>query len=1753
MDKNISIFRMNNGMINRLITIAGGFFLGILFIQPIDLYGAGETSGDYIAIPPFIAQTTDKPNVIINLDTSGSMKQPAYGQPGKKWSRDLHDNFDPAATYYGYFEPKKFYVYDTDPAKLFFTEDPVSPSTKTANNWNGNFLNWLTMRRFDVVRKVLIGGKVRDRNTENIGGDDWYVLLGQKEPEDRQFYKSYSTSSNYTPSKYADGTVFEMANGKIIPTTASAGGNVQAIVVQDTPGASVEVGHVTMDWKPDDDDPDPWVDVSFLNTYATPPVVVAKPLTFNGGDPSIIRLRNITSTGFQIRIQEWDYLDVKHTTEQLFYIVANPGAYKIALAGGTALTIEAGKITGLSTICGTSSPANTVHQALAPFLSTPLVFSAVSTFNEADGVATRHENVATNGFDICLQEEESKTVVNDTHAAEDVHYVAIAPNSATATLPFSDVTDANAQIEIGDSGGINVTDSWKVINFATSFGEPPTVIMDIQTFQGYNTASLRVADKKWSNTQIDVKIEEEKSDDTETTHVAEKVAYIAVSGASTYNIKLGIKETDTVDKPNEPKGLLQALENSMRLGLAVFNYNHNKSPTSIYSTSGKDFDGGTFAPCYPDVLKPVSQRTNWDICKETYVGAPIADLIDVIEDHPLVWATTPIAETLYNIGQYVAQTKHPTGTDLNANAWPHDEARQGYPTAPSPNHTPLYEDNDGSTAHPNAGSHPAFKIHNDWDPYYYSSANAKLPCAKTFVLNFNDGAPYTDWDTNNGFTVPADFVGDGDNNYGENEALDDVALMFRNQDIRDDLSGHQEMISYYVLAALGADPSDVSSTARRRLMEAAINGGFEDKDGNHLPDVAHPSDIVNYISTHDDNSDLSDGGDCSTLTNEWDQNGDCIPDTFFFANDGYKLERELLAAFQSILKRVASGSAASVLAGSTKGEGAIYQARFEQERTNGAYTVNWIGDITATFIDSAGRLREDSNADQTMDLDPSIDEIIDMCYNATDQEVRVKTSDDSSKRPTAAQSTACNKSTFSDDLFSVKYLWSAGKWLHDLTNAQVLLQRPYTSLSGRHIITAVDGSDATTRDGIIKAGEQVAFVDSSFTGLEGLLSATSSTQANEIIDFTRGSNAVSGYRSRDIDIGGSVKTWRLGDVIHSSPIALAAPAEDYHFIYSGTSFGDSYRSFVAEYLDRRTVVYAGANDGMLHAFNGGLYDQTTRTYNKGASGDTQYALGAELWAYIPYNILPHLKYLSHSNYGSQDGDHLYMIDAEPRIFDARIFNDSATSTSGGVDGQPSAEHPHGWGTIAIGSMRFGGGPVAVDFDNDGTPDSTLSSSFFILDITDPEYPPQVLFEYTMADLGFTMATPTPIRKIISGVEQWYLLLATGPHDASSPPTSLRDATSSQHAKLLLLNLKTMSLETTFDSDGILALDGINDANNAFVTGMLPVDYNLDTETDAVYISTVNGTTGSFAGKLYRLTLRDSDGTGATNSGNYKDIASWTVDIMLDDVGPISAIPNAGVDSNGNRWVFVGTGRFYVRNDAIDSAQQGYYGVKEPRDSTLGGFTWGAVDKTKLVDVTNVNVKTDGALTASLDTLSTDGTVSTFSAMNAAMIKPPTSTFTANHGWFRNLGQSPQTIYERNIGQAALLGGTLAFTTFEPSGDICQYEGSSNLYALNFTTGTATPKASVFGTPDTTSGPVTMQEVVDLGEGLVSTVSLHTSPGYKDNSHSNTGDPTGDDSTKGNTTDTLGAVAVSSTGEAIQTELQSDGAVTSGESNWRIAH
>ncbi len=63
-----------------------------------------------------------------------------------------------------------------------------------------------------------------------------------------------------------------------------------------------------------------WATVNLANTY-TKPVVVVSGISNVEGQPITIRVRNVTSKKFEVRLQEWGYLDGAHTPETVSWMV----------------------------------------------------------------------------------------------------------------------------------------------------------------------------------------------------------------------------------------------------------------------------------------------------------------------------------------------------------------------------------------------------------------------------------------------------------------------------------------------------------------------------------------------------------------------------------------------------------------------------------------------------------------------------------------------------------------------------------------------------------------------------------------------------------------------------------------------------------------------------------------------------------------------------------------------------------------------------------------------------------------------------------------------------------------------------------------------------------------------------------------------------------------------------------------------------------------------------------------------------------------------------------------------------------------------------------------------------------------------------------------------------------------------------------------------------------------------------------------
>ncbi len=103
-------------------------------------------------------------------------------------------------------------------------------------------------------------------------------------------------------------------------------------------------------------------------------------------------------------------------------------------------------------------------------------------------------------------------------------------------------------------------------------------------------------------------------------------------------------------------------------------------------------------------------------------------------------------------------------------------------------------------------------------------------------------------------------------------------------------------------------------------------------------------------------------------TAEWDANGDGVPDTYFYAQNPLELEGKLASAFAAILNTTSSGTAASVLASSATGEGAVYQSFFFPVQFEAEREIKFAGYTQSLFIDANGNFREDTVKDNALVL-----------------------------------------------------------------------------------------------------------------------------------------------------------------------------------------------------------------------------------------------------------------------------------------------------------------------------------------------------------------------------------------------------------------------------------------------------------------------------------------------------------------------------------------------------------------------------------------------------------------------------------------------------------------------------------------------------------------------------------------------------------------------------------------------------------------
>ena len=242
-----------------------------------------------------------------------------------------------------------------------------------------------------------------------------------------------------------------------------------------------------------------WRVLPFAKAY-TNPVLVAKPASSNGGHPGVIRLQAVSAEHAQLRYQEWNYLDNWHTSEDVFYLVSEAGQHQL---GG--LTVEAGAL-----VTNALGRAGQWQEVLFnAVFSDPAVLASVMTFEGEDTVTTRIDNRSTLGFDLAMDEQESKS---DGHVNETLSWIAVEAGSGTTSegrrvQVFFDQIDAAAT---------------PVLYPAATAHRHPSVIVDITSTFDSDPVFPRHAGP--TNTQIGLRLAEEQSADDETGHAFEETA-----------------------------------------------------------------------------------------------------------------------------------------------------------------------------------------------------------------------------------------------------------------------------------------------------------------------------------------------------------------------------------------------------------------------------------------------------------------------------------------------------------------------------------------------------------------------------------------------------------------------------------------------------------------------------------------------------------------------------------------------------------------------------------------------------------------------------------------------------------------------------------------------------------------------------------------------------------------------------------------------------------------------------------------------------------------------------------------------------------------------------------------------------------------------------------------------------------------------------------------------------------------------------
>jgi Tfp pilus tip-associated adhesin PilY1 len=372
-----------------------------------------------------------------------------------------------------------------------------------------------------------------------------------------------------------------------------------------------------------------------------------------------------------------------------------------------------------------------------------------------------------------------------------------------------------------------------------------------------------------------------------------------------------------------------------------------------------------------------------------------------------------------------------------------------------------------------------------------------------------------------------------------------------------------------------------------------------------------------------------------------------------------------------------------------------------------------------------------------------------------------------------------------------------------------------------------------------------------------LTDAQKNAQRDAVVGYIRGENTSPSNYNPD--------SWKLGDVFRSTPITVGEPSPYFSDVRDANNafkdYGAAHPRKTSPYSGR--VVIAGANDGQLHAFK---------------TND-----GSEAWSFIPPNLLPRLKLISHATEPTSL-THTYYVDGPVTVADAWL---PSYWTNG------KSKSPAEWRTLMVFAEGRGAGTnlwsssssCDSGFNQAYTSAYPYYCGYYALDITNEYQPPVFKWRLGISSAQAYMGSPWSkmmVGRILDGgLEKWVGFVGGG---ANAPGAA------DSGKGFFVVDLASGNVLWSFTK-----------ANDATLNYPMPappsiVDSDNDGFIDTAYL-------GDLGGNMWRFTFclkKDGDSCGTS---------SWTAARLFQASSGSPIYTSAAVtkDWDWNVWVYWGTG------------------------------------------------------------------------------------------------------------------------------------------------------------------------------------------------------------------------------------------------------